>query len=71
MIDKASTPDVVRLSQTKPAGSEGAPPAATAGVPRPPRRFTRPAPAVRPPSLARFPGLLCPQSHIDNGGVAL
>jgi len=71
MIEKASTPDVVRLSQTKPEGSGGAPPAATAGVPRPPRGSNRQAPPVRPPSLARFPGLLCPQSQIDNGGMAL
>jgi hypothetical protein len=57
----------------KPAGSGGAPPAAPAGVSLPlwARRRSPQERAVRPPSIARFPGLLCPPSPLNRGGMAL
>jgi len=53
-------------------GSGGVPPAAPAGIAVPPKpRWNRALPAVRPPSIIRFPGLLNPQDSIRIGGNAL
>jgi hypothetical protein len=59
--------------QNKTSGSGGAPPSAAAGVPsqRWSRQQGRQSSPVRPPSIARFPGLHCPQSSIVNGGISL
>jgi hypothetical protein len=71
-MQKKSIPDVPARA-ARPAGSSGAPPAAAAGVPLPlwARRRAPQQPAVRPPSIARFPGLLCPPSPLDRGGMPL
>jgi len=68
---KRMTPALPRTGKL--AGSGGAPPAVPIGVPLPvwARRRAPQAPAVRPPSLARFPGLLCPSSDFDRRGVSL
>ncbi|HLK49891.1 MAG TPA: hypothetical protein VKT49_17230 [Bryobacteraceae bacterium] len=73
MTFKTSLRDLAMLAPQKPAGPRGTPSAAPAGiaVPRRPRRFNPGIPAVRPPSLSRFPGLLRPQSFDALGGIAL
>jgi hypothetical protein len=74
MIRTSPKKPIPGLSRTgKPAGSSGAPPAVPVGVPLPvwARRRAPQSPSVRPPSLARFPGLLCPSSDFDRRGVSL
>ena len=73
MSKKTSIRGLARLLPAKPAGPHGTPSAATAGVtvPRRPRRLHPESPAVRPPSLSRFPGLFQPQSYVALGGTAL
>ncbi|GEM_PF-2782770 len=69
---KTSKPELLRPLPCKPAGPGGTPSAAPAGLVRPllPRAGSR-LPAPRPPSIARFPGLLAPQYPIGVGGTAL
>ena len=73
MTVKISMRDLPALVPIKPAGPGGTPPAAPAGIVfgSTPRRPNRQAPAVRPPSLARFPGLSHPEAFIGTGGSAL
>jgi len=73
MTEKKSAPAKSRRSPATPVQSGGASPAAPVGVHLPPwaRRPGWRAPDVRPPSLTRFPGLLCPPRFIDHGGFAL
>ena len=73
MTLKTPLRDLAVLIPEKPAGPRGTPSAAPAGVavPRRPRRLNPVPPAVRPPSLSRFPGLLGPQSLYCLGGIAL
>jgi hypothetical protein len=73
MAVKTSTAALAGILPRKLAGSEGTPPAAAAGLvlPGTRRHLDRKQPAVRPASIARFPGLLCPSSHLGIGGTAL
>jgi len=73
MAVKTSTGTLAGLLQRKPAGSGGTPPAAVAGLvlPGARRHLNRKETPVRPPSIARFPGLLYPPSHPSIGGTAL
>jgi hypothetical protein len=73
MTTKTSPRGSVRLLPVKTPGPGGTPSATPAGLalPRPPRRLNHKPPAVRPPSLSRFPGLLQPQACLDLGGSAL
>ena len=72
MTTKTSIRGSARLLPAKTQGP-GIPSAAPAGaaVPRKPRRLRPEDPAVRPPSLSRFPGLLQPHSFLPVGGSAL
>jgi hypothetical protein len=71
MNDKQSVPDLTRLFPAKPTGSGGAPPAAPAGVPLPTGMRRPGRKAVRPPSIARFPGLAALPSQFECGGIVL
>ena len=72
MSTKRSTLGLPKRLPLKPAGPGGTPSAAPAGLVLPPvrsradRRQT-----VRPPSVARFPGLVEPQDFSGIGGTAL
>lgn len=72
MTVKISMRDLPALLPIKP-GPGGTPSAAPAGMAfgGRARRPNRQAPAVRPPSLARFPGLSHPEPFIGTGGTAL
>lgn len=73
MTVKISMRDLPALLPIKPAGPGGTPSPAPAGMAfgSRSRRPNRQAPAVRPPSLARFPGLSHPEAFIGTGGTAL
>ena len=73
MFTKTSTRDLAGLPPAKLAGPSGTPSAAPVGLalPRRPRRIAPDPPAVRPPSISRFPGLLQPHSYVTLGGIAL
>lgn len=72
MSVKRSTTELPKRPPLKPAGPGGTPSAAPAGLvlPLARTRADRRQP-VRPPSIARFPGLVDQQSLIDIGGTAL
>jgi len=69
MTVKISMRDLPALLPIKPAGPGGTPSAAPAGITlgRGSRRPNRRGPAVRPPSIARFPGLSHPEPFVGTG----